>query len=274
MKITRLNLHDLRNDEFFQFMTRVSDMIAAATPAALRVEVLYGEFEARYAELDEALKKITKSAITKQIAEADAERDRVFSGMVSAYRAALNHFSPAARAAAARLDPPFSTYGNVAALPDDEQTAALYNLCKDLRERHYDDTEALGLIPWLDEAERLNRAFEALMMSRFEETTGRTTLVMRQTRLAIGEVWYRLADRIDALEIVSGDEAGAPWAAFIAELNAVVERTDNIVAMRRGRAAAKKDDEAANGNGNGTDGTDTAPAPAPMPDVPQASPKA
>jgi hypothetical protein len=45
---------------------------------------------------------------------------------------------------------------------------------------------------------------------------------------------------VDALQVVSGDEAGAPWAAFIADLNAVIERAAHLVAQRRGRAEAEK----------------------------------
>jgi hypothetical protein len=40
MKINRFNLHNLRNDEFFQFFTRVRDLVSLATPAALRIEAI------------------------------------------------------------------------------------------------------------------------------------------------------------------------------------------------------------------------------------------
>ncbi len=262
MKITRLKLRDLRNDEFFQFMTRVRDMVTAATPAALRVERIWGEFTASYARLDEALKKIMKSALTARINEADAARDEVFRGLAATHKAAQNHFNAAIRAAAERLEPVFTTYGNVAARPHDEETSAVYNLCKELVDNHAEDCTTLALVPWIQELSARNRAVEALMMTRFEEGTARTDLVMREVRLEIGEVWYRLADRIDSLQNVLGEDDGAPWAAFIDELNEIIARTENIVAARRGRAAAAaaekkaKAEAAANGGGN-------APAPAP-----------
>jgi hypothetical protein len=45
------------------------------------------------------------------------------------------------------------------------------------------------------------------------------------------------------LQVVEGAEAGAPWAAFIAELNVIVERAAHLVAVRRGRAAAERERE-------------------------------
>ncbi|MDR2882379.1 MAG: DUF6261 family protein [Alistipes sp.] len=244
MKINRLHLTSLRNDEFFQFMTRVRDLVRAATPAALRVEAVFADFEARFADLDEALRKIVKSARTAEIAAADRARDGVFRGLANAVRSARDHYNPAMREAGVRVGIVFDTYGNVAAKADDEETAAVYNLLVELTTRHAADCEALGLTGWIGELDRCNVTVERLMRERFEETTERSGLVMRDVRLAIGEVWYALADRVDALQIVEGGAADSPWAAFIAEINAIAERTENIVAERRGRAAAKKEREA------------------------------
>jgi hypothetical protein len=245
MKIIRLKLRDLRNDEFFQFFTRFRDMVREATSAALRIETLYASFLTLYGQMDEALKKIMKSEHTARIAAADHERDTVFRGMANAVKSAGGHFDAAKRAAAGRLKIVFDTYGNLAAKADDEETSAIGNLLRELLTNHAADCEALGLTEWITELDRLNRAVEALMRERFDEVTERTDLVMRDIRLQIGEVWYSLADRIDALHIVEGDTACAPWTSLIADLNAVIERTENIVAQRKGRAKAEKEEEAA-----------------------------
>ncbi|MDR2883053.1 MAG: hypothetical protein LBU98_04735, partial [Alistipes sp.] len=49
-----------------------------------------------------------------------------------------------------------------------------------------------------------------------------------------------LVERVEALQVVEGDGAGAPWAAFIASLDTLVERYAETLAVRRGRAAAER----------------------------------
>ncbi|MDR2882463.1 MAG: DUF6261 family protein [Alistipes sp.] len=114
MKIDGLKLGHLRNDEHFQFMTEVYDAFREADPAALRVEAQFEAFAALYRVEDAVLKKITRSALTAEIHDADAERDRVFRGLADAVRSAANHFSPAVAEAAGRLRIVFDAYGNVA----------------------------------------------------------------------------------------------------------------------------------------------------------------
>jgi hypothetical protein len=183
-----------------------------------------------------------KSEHTQRIAEADAVCDGVFRGMADTVKGALNHFSPAIRGAATRLEIVFDTYGNVAKMTHDDETAMIANLNKDLLEKYAADVEALALTGWIAELDRLNSAFKALMMERYDESAGRSSLVLREVRGEIDDSYRALTRRIDALQEVSGSEPDAPWAAFIAELNAVIERANNNIAVREGiaRAAAEK----------------------------------
>lgn len=269
MKIIRFNLHNLRNNEFFQYMTRVRELVDAATPAALKIEAVYAEFTAAYGRLDEAFMKINKSILTARINEADHSRDTVFRGLADMVNAALRHFDPQAREAAEKLAIVFHTYGNVNELSHDEETSALYNLISELRGNCQPEIDDFGLEPWINELERLNKNVETIMMDRFDETASQTSLVMRECRLATGEVYHRLADRIDALAILAAEfdtysenngsgnggggnyyPPGTPagnsiWDVFIAELNQIIEHTESIVAIRRGKAAVKKEEEKA-----------------------------
>ncbi len=242
-KLSRRTLSSLRNDEFFQFFTRVRSMIIAVTVAKLNIEKVYADFSAVYAKLDEALKKIVKSALTKKIAEADAARDAVFRGLTSARKTAEKHFNKDIREAGERLLPVFETYGDLANRPSNEATSAIYNLCHDLQTSYAEECITTGIVPWINELDKANKAMEALMMERFEEANSRTDLVVREVRSEMIEVWYQLTHRIDSLQEVSGEDEGAPWAEFIGELNKIITYTDLLVAQRRGRAAAKKEDE-------------------------------
>jgi hypothetical protein len=249
MQIEGIKLSRLHNGEHFQFHTTFRDLVKAAGPAQLRVEPLWAQWLAVYARLDEALKKIRKSERTARIDELDRARDEVFRGLSDTVRGALHHFKPAAREAAGRLAIVLDTYGNVAKMTLDDETAMIYNLLKDMTDaRHAADVEELGLAGWIGELDRLNVALSKLMIERYDEGTERTPLVLRRVRGEMDDAYRAVARRIDALQEVSGSEAGAPWAAFIAELNEVIVRADNLLAQRAGRAAAaRKKEEEANG---------------------------
>jgi hypothetical protein len=240
MKIQKLYFRNLRNDEHFQFMTDFANLVRRFTPAALRVTAQFDAFEALCRQEDEVLRKITKSALTAQIAEADAARDDVFRGMADAVLSASHHYNAPVREAGERLLIVLRTYGNVAEKPLAEQTSAVHNLLQELTTKHMADVEAIGLAGWITELDRRNAEVEKLMATRYDETAGRSDLVLRDVRRQVDEAYRVCAGRVDALQVVDGGEAGAPWAAFIAELNAVIERAANLVSQRRGRAAAEK----------------------------------
>jgi hypothetical protein len=95
-----------------------------------------------------------------------------------------------------------------------------------------------------------------LLRQRDTETTGRTDLVMKEVRTRadaayrslveqVDEVYYDIVARVEALDLIEGETAGAPWAAFIASLNTVIDYTANIVAQRKGRAKTGKEEEPA-----------------------------
>ena len=80
MKTYKIDLRALRNDEHFQFNTEFRDLLTANNPAALKVAPQFEAYLTLYAQEDEALKKITKSAITADIQDADHQRDLTFRG--------------------------------------------------------------------------------------------------------------------------------------------------------------------------------------------------
>jgi hypothetical protein len=124
MTIKNLHLAHLRNDAHFQFHTEFRDLVMKHTPSALKVAPLWGVYAAHYSREDEALKRIVKSAVTRQIQEADASRDEAFSALAETQSAAVKHYLSARREAARRVQVVFDTYGNVAKKPTRERMSA------------------------------------------------------------------------------------------------------------------------------------------------------
>ncbi len=241
MKTDKIDLTRLRNSEHFQFISDVITLVNQTTPAALKAEAQAAALAAAHAREDEALKKITKSVLTAQIHEADAARDKVFRNIADTVRTQLNSYLPAVAAAAKKALIPIETYGNLAKKPDAEETADIYNLVKDLQNTYAEEVVTLGLAQTLTELLRTNKVTEDLMNARYAETSGRTELVLQQVRAEVDEAYFVLTERIDALRVIEG---GAVYTEFIGTLNDIIERATNIVAARRGRAKAKKEEEA------------------------------
>jgi hypothetical protein len=247
MKIKAMKLTNLRGEEHFQFGADVLALVKATGPVALHVEAAYNAFTAAHAQEDEVLEQIRKSVLTGRIADADRARDDVFYGLSEAVRSATHHFTPAMREAAEGVSIVFHSYGAVASRNYAEQTAAVHNLLVELTTNHAAACETLGLNGWIGELDRLNIAVEKLMSGRDDETAGRTDLVMKDVRARADEAYRLLTGQIEALGVVAamqgeGSTVGpaSVYESFIAALNARIERYGNVMAVRRGRAAAEK----------------------------------
>ena len=237
MKIDKLNLINLRNDEHFQYNTEFRDAVIKFGAASLGIEPQFDIYLPIYEQEDLALKKIMKSAITGEMQTADQRRDQLFRGMCDANKAALNHFRTEVQQAARRIKILLDTYGNLAAKPLNEQTSGVYNLLQDLRGKYANDAAETGLVEWMDELQAANEAFGNLAKDRYEETAMRTDLVLKDVRAQADAAYRTITERIDALVVVEGPQT---YSEFIKYLNAIIAKYTATLAQRAGRAAAKK----------------------------------
>jgi len=154
MKIDHIHLGHLRNDAHFQFHTEFRDLVTKQGAETLKIKPQFDAYIAIYGREDEALKKITKSALTEKIHEADIARDEIFLGMIDVNKGMCRHFTPEVQEAAKRLKILFDTYGNVANKPLNEETSAIYNLLQELEGKYATDVTAAGLTTWAAELKK------------------------------------------------------------------------------------------------------------------------
>lgn len=239
MKVKKISLVFLRNEEHYQFQTDFKDLVEAKDPIALNIEAAFNAFLPLYANEREALDPIRKSIITADISAADALRDNTFRGLSDAVDSAMHHFLPEKRAAAARIQLLFDHYGNVGRKPYDEETAAISSLLEDLAGLA-DDLTLLNLSDWATELAANNQAFDALKKARYTEEASKTQLRMKTVRLQVDAAYKAIVERIDALVIVNGLAA---YEEFINELNMRIEAYTLMLAQRQGRADASAEGE-------------------------------
>jgi len=232
MKITKMGVKHLRNDEYFQFHTEFKDLVVKHGAEALKIQPQFTEYILLYEKVDEGIKKIVKSIFTAEIQKADKARDDIWFGMTKMNAAALRHFDPDVREAAKRLKIVFDAYGNIARKPRNEQTSAVHNILQELEGTYAADAAYVGIVLWAEELKAKNIAFSDLMRERFDETAMKSDVVLRKARTALDEAYQNITERVNALALVEGPEA---YELFIRSVNVVVDKYTIALAQRYGR---------------------------------------
>ena len=236
--VENLSLRLLRNDEHFQFHTEVIREINLLGADLLGITSQFNTYVALFRKEDDALKKIVKSIYTNEIHDENIKRGDTFLGMVEINKAALRHFNEDVKTSAKNLKVVFDTYGNVTRKPLNEETSAITNLLQDLRGRFAADVAKVGIGAWVNELERLNISVAALIVERYNEANQKSDIVMKTARANVNDAYRAITKRVEALRLLNEEEP--IYGEFIHKLNVIVEKYKNILAVRTGKAAAKK----------------------------------
>ena len=236
MNIKKARLIRFRNEEFFQFFTEFKELVATYGLE----NRFFGEYEkllALYSDLDDAVEQIRKSGYTSEITEADNLRDMVFAGLRDTVKAALNHFDEGKQKAAAKLMLVFNTYGNVSQKGYAAETASVYNLVQDLRQKYADETATLSLQEWVDKLEEYNIRFSTLMNARDREKSLKPQKRIVEIRKDMETCYGNMVRCMEVATLAQPDEN---LMLFINELVSKIARFANILSSREGR---KKNNE-------------------------------
>jgi hypothetical protein len=240
MKIEKLKLIALRNEEHFQLANELDQLIKVETPQKLQIEIDYGIFKVHLADESLAIQVIQKSATSDLIADKDIERDNIYRGLADAVKSYLNHFAEDKQTAAKRLAILLDQYGNLTMKPYNEETAAIHKLAEEARTAYKDDFALLNLHDWIDELEIKNLDFERLMKKRYSEEADKTDLRMKNVRMHVDISIRKIIDRINAILLINGPTG---YENFVNEVNARFSKYQLILAQRQGRAAKSKLEE-------------------------------
>ena len=233
MRINKLDLARLRNDEHFQFNTHFKMLVTKHGPETLKIQDQFEKYQAQYDKEDEGIKKIRKSAITAEMQAADKARDEIWSGMLRICSGALKDFDPDVKKAGQRLKIVFDAYGNVTIKPMNEQTSSISNILQELKSSKYaPDVAAVGIKRWVEELEARNIAFDKLMVDRFDEKTQKSDVVVKEARAALDEAYRAIVDRIHAYVLLEGK---ATYEQFISSLNTIIAQYADILSRRLGK---------------------------------------
>jgi hypothetical protein len=229
----RLDFNSLRNEAHVEFHETADTLIVRHNPAALGITEQYGEYKPVIETEVSLLDILRKSGYTGELDGSDHRRDGLFRGIADYVKSGLNHFDPVKREAARRIEIVLENYGNIAAKTLDQETAAIDDLLRELRDGDYPAlVNSFGLGEWLVQLDAENQTFKTLMFARYGETSQRPSTRMKIARKNTDAALRIIIDRVEALATVNGI---AQYEAFIRELNAVIERYKNLVAAEAGK---------------------------------------
>lgn len=229
MKISKLNLTNLLNEEHLQFHTEFLELVNNIGAINIGIEAPLGGYNKIYEQEKVALQNTIQSATTEQLADANDSRDIIFRGLSDAIRLANNHFNPTKKAAAKRLGIVLFHIGKLAPKPYNEETASLKKLIKELQTTYQADVAILALTDWITELDARNKAFEKLIQNRYTQDAHKIDLLIKQVRTELDEAYRAITYRIEALILLNNPATYEP---FVQQLNALVSKYSNIVIKR------------------------------------------
>jgi hypothetical protein len=238
MEIRLIGLKRLDNSLHFQIHTDFGANVEKYDAEKLKIEALFASWKTAYNNLDVAFKKIIKSILTDDMAKADKRRDEILQAMKEAVKMASKHSEQTVRRAAGKVKIVFDTYGRIEKLSYPAETAAVYNIIQDFEGKYSAEIALVGLTPWVAELKTANETFGSLTGERKEETLAKPDLVMHDVRLKIDAEYKAIVKLINAAIVMEGEDN---YREFVTALNLDIKKYADIMAQRKGRAAAKKE---------------------------------
>lgn len=249
-KIIGLDLIKVNNGAHRMFMESVAKILAEYEQAIAvhpKTKMLTAEF-GKLLQQEKACMGLSRTSLrTAQIAEADHERDMLFTGFKAVVRAFTKGTNPETKAAAKTIWLDIAGYRINNRMQLERQTGALYILTKKCLTQHAEEIELLHLTQYVKQLAASNDKVSQLLNLRLDEQTGIVKGALRATRLKMDEQFRLVVKAINARMFLNDDESMVPIADFI---NEMVRRYKREVIPHHKAKATNEESNADNEQGN------------------------
>lgn len=240
-----VELHQLRNSEYLQFITGTITLCEEAIPAHSVITPLLAALSDKRAAIAALYGKDRASSLTKKIAQLDARRDRAVVGMWIVADGYRRHFDATKQAAGKLLSHTINLYRGIADKNYNEESASLTHLVAGLTSKPELSAavSVLNLSDWVAELGAAHTAFMALYNQRItQKAATRSDTNIKTLRPATNQLWYKLRNKISGYYIV--EDGAEPWATAVARLNTHIMQYAATVKLREARGGKGEDSEA------------------------------
>ena len=249
-EIRNIDLTKVNNGAHRMFMESVAKILAEyeqAIAAHPKTKMLTAEF-GKLLQQEKACMGLSRTSLrTAQIAEADHERDMLFTGFKAVVRAFTKGTNPKTKAAAKTIWLDIAGYRINNRMQLEQQTGVLYILMKKCLTQHAEEIELLHLTQYVTQLAASNDKVSQLLNLRLDEQTGIVKGALRATRLKMDEQFRLVVKAINARMFLNDDESMVPIADFI---NEMVRRYKREVIPHHKAKATNEESNAGNEQGN------------------------
>jgi hypothetical protein len=225
----------LRNSEFLQFNTNVSEIVAANDPQALLVLNLYNPFKASIASAEALFKKDQASSLTEELAVLDDKRDSLLIGISNYIDAHTHHYDETIKKNALVLQVNLASYGtttNIIKENYQSESTVLKKLITDwtTKPELVTAAAAINLTPWISQLDAVNIAFNSKFLERNKQQGAAPTDKLKEKRGEVMAAYDKLTERINSYFDING--GADPFGKVTRELNVLIEKYNKLISGR------------------------------------------
>ena len=219
-EIGSISLVNMNNAAHFLFVSNMAERAEKDATVAEKCAAQVAALRAAVTAEDDNLQLSAKSLVTDKIADADKERDRLYSGYKKAVGGYAD-FPDAAMADAAKiLSQHIKDYKINTQMQMDKETGLLVNFLQDLEGKYKAQVDALSLGAFVEKLKAANETVRELTAQRTDERSAKTAGALKTARSASDEAYRMLVQHVNARAILEGD---AEYSAFIDYANTEIE---------------------------------------------------
>jgi len=211
----------LNNGAHYDFMKRTAQLAQADTAVNTKAAAQVAVFGKKLETEDECLKISQKNPLSDEIIEADRERDTYYIGLKGTVRGMRNMPDEEIQKAAKVVWQSIKDYHIDTKAALSTETGYLDNFATDMTGKYAAEIATLGLTKVVSNMKTANDNVRQLMTQRDAENSTKVVGALKAARIETDEAYNNLVQRVNALNVVDGDN---DYSAFIATMNEMIKQ--------------------------------------------------
>lgn len=264
-EIGTIALGRMNNGAHFLYVSNVLARAEADTKVSEKAAAQVSALKTAVAQEDRDLKLSQKSLLTDDIAQADSDRDQLYSGYKQAVKGFLDLPVENLAQAAKVLNQHIIDYAIDPREQLDKETGMLVNFLADLEGKYAEQVSALSLTPFVTALKEANERVRTFTADRTEERMTQTVGALKASRKASDDAYRALVKWVNALALIEGE---TEYADFIDYVNTEITHYKREVIGQKSKAPdtsagqggasgdSDNDDDKPGQPGGGDDGKD------------------
>lgn len=214
-EIGTINLHRMNNGAHFLYVSNVLARAQADTKVSEKAAAQVSALKTAVAQEDRDLKLSQKSLLTDDIAQADSDRDQLYSGYKQAVKGFLDLPVENLAQAAKVLNQHIIDYAIDPREQLDKETGMLVNFLADLEGKYAEQVSALSLTPFVTALKEANERVRTFTADRTEERMTQTVGALKASRKASDDAYRALVKWVNALALIEGETEYADFIDYV-----------------------------------------------------------